>query len=430
MMAGLITALGLFGFLYGGQVSRDLFKRVFLSTTPVPRKTRITVSGGNKIVGRGDNVRLEAFVAGVIPGNGKLELKYPSRRVQEFNLEQDRANRRRFGRTIENVQEMFSYAFYLNDAESPTYTVKTIPRPAILSMDCEQQFPAYTKLKMSKRSLGDLSLLAGSRLTLKATATKPIQTASLRFIGAPASASHPSGVRGENAIAASAAVEAPPDNVLLTISGNNSVELSGSFIVPRKGLAGFSVLLLDTEGMESRDSSVYRIDVIPDKPPAVHITYPDRKEELITRQATMPIAFEAADDFALVKLRLRYKTEAREEGAEQTTELDLEGASPQRLKRRHEWKIGSFSPLLPEGSKIEYWIEAEDNNDATGPGIGSSEHHFAKIVSESEKRADLLNRAGDYLGSISDVATDQEKLNQNLGALIREKLTQGNRKEQ
>ena len=36
-------------------------------------------------------------------------------------------------------------------------------------------------------------------------------------------------------------------------------------------------------------------------------------------------------------------------------------------------------------------------------------------------RADPLNRAGDYLGSINDVATDQEKLNKNLAILIREK---------
>jgi hypothetical protein len=42
-------------------------------------------------------------------------------------------------------------------------------------------------------------------------------------------------------------------------------------------------------------------------------------------------------------------------------------------------------------------------------------------VSEAEKRADLLNRAGDTLGSITDVTTDQEKLNRNLGTIIREK---------
>ena len=70
---------------------------------------------------------------------------------------------------------------------------------------------------------------------------------------------------------------------------------------------------------------------------------------------------------------------------------------------------------------IEYWLEAEDNNNVTGPGVGTSEHQLARVVSEAEKRADLLNRAGDYLGSISDVAGDQERLNKNLGAIIRAK---------
>jgi hypothetical protein len=104
-----------------------------------------------------------------------------------------------------------------------------------------------------------------------------------------------------------------------------------------------------------------------------------------------------------------------------TMDLDLGGEQPQKLRRRFEWKLSDFKPLLAEGTRLEYWIEAEDNNNATGPGIGSSEHQYLKIVSIEEKRADLLNRAGDYLGSVSDVAADQEKLNQSLGQIIREK---------
>ena len=420
MVAGLVTLLGTVGFIYGGKVSTDLLQRVFLSNTPVPRKTRVSVVEGNKIIGRGDSVRLEAAVAGVIPSSGKLEIKYPGRRPQEFSLEQDLTNRRRFGRTIENVQETFSYILYLNDGQSPAYTVRTIPRPTLLTMECDQQFPAYTRLKPVHRSLGDLSLLSGSQLNIKATATKALRTAALKFAGAAVNPQEPAppGIPVMPALQNSSG-----EMGLLKVSGQNSNELSGSFIVPAKGLAGFSVLLLDTEGMESKDSVVYRVETIPDKPPIIRITYPDRREELITRQATLPIAFEASDDFEIAKLRLRYKVDTVDDSAEKTVELDLEGGNVQRVKRRHEWKIGELSPLLAEGSKIEYWIEAEDNNDATGPGIGSSEHQFIRVVSESDKRADLLNRAGDYLGSISDVAGDQEKLNQKLGAIIRERLS-------
>ena len=416
-LAATVLVLGLGGYISGGVVTRDLLKRAFLSSTPVPRKTRITVVDGNKIVGRGDSVRLEVWVKGVIPSSGKLEVKYRGRRSQEFSLERDRANRQRFGRTIDNVQDSFTYAFYLNDGQSPTYQVRTIARPTVLSIECDQEYPAYTKLKPTRRSLGDLSLLAGSRLNLRASATKPIQAAGLKFTGAQVGLRVPLiSTRSLLPFAQDFLLEAIP----LEITGSNRTQLSGTFTVPAKGLAGFTVAMLDTEGMESRDSALYRVETIPDRPPTVRITYPDRKEELITRQATMPVAFEASDDFQITKLRLRFKVDTLDEGAEKAVDLDLEGENPQRLKRRHEWNISAFRPLLPEGSKIEYWIEAQDNNDATGSGIGSSEHQFAKVVSESEKRADLLNRAGDYLGSINDVASDQEKLNQRLGTIIRE----------
>jgi len=413
-----VLVLGGGALLSGGTVTRDLLKRVFLSTTPVPRKTRITVLEGNKIVGRGDSVRLEAWVKGVVPNSGKVEVKYRGRRPQEFNLERDRGNKQHFGRTIDNVQDSFTYTFYLNDGQSPLYEIRAIPRPTIASIECDQEYPAYTRLKPARRSLGDLSLLAGSRLSLKAVATKPLKAAALKFVGAQVSLRIPL----PSAVPPFLSLrEVPLDVIPLELATPNRTALSGIFVVPPKGLAGFSILLLDAEGMESRDSAIYRVDTIPDKAPSVRITYPDRKEELITRQATLPVAFEASDDFQITKLRLRFKVDTLDDGAEKTVDLDLEGQNPQRLKRRHEWNIGALRPLLPEGSKIEYWIEAQDNNDATGPGIGSSEHQFAKVVSEAEKRADLLNRAGDYLGSINDVASDEEKLNQKLGTIIREK---------
>lgn len=396
-LAIFVSVLGISGMLYGGGTTWDLLKRSFLSNIPVPRKTHVTVLDGNKIIGRGDNVRLEAYVErGIIPSHGKVEVRYRGRRVQEFSLEQNRDNRIHFGRTIENVQDSFNYVIFLNDGRSDTYEVKTISRPTVSGIECDQEYPAYTKLKPVHRSLGDLSLLAGSLLKLKVTATKDITRAAIALVGM--------------------------DNEFpMQVNQQSPRELMGEFTVPTKGITGFSVHMVDTDGMESRDSAVYRVDVIPDKAPAVRITYPDRKEELITRQATFLVGMDVTDDFEVARLRLRYKVSTMDEGAEKTVELDLEGQNPQRLRRRHEWKFGAFNPPLSEGSVIEYWIEAVDNNDKTGPGIGASEHQFARVVSESEKRADLLNRAGDYLGSISDVAADQDKLNKNLGVIIREK---------
>jgi len=405
-----VVAIGAIGLGYGKATSYDLLRRAFLAHIPVPRKTHIFVQEGEKVVGIGDNVRIEAYVRGVVPSRGKIEVRYRSRRSQEFPLEQSKDDRTLFGRTIENVQESFTYVLSLNDGISETYQVKAIPRPTVVTIECEQEYPAYTGIKSAKRSLGDLSLLAGSRLKLQAIATKPLSNAAIKLAGLEQ--------------------EYP-----MAVAADNPKAISGAFPIPAKGLNGFSIRMLDNEGMESRDAAVYRIDLVPDKAPVVRITYPDRKEELITRQATMIVGVDALDDFRIAKARIRYKiippptelTGSDLQGieppppAEKVIELDLEGQMPQRLRRRHEWKIGDFRPLLPEGTAIEYWVEAEDNNNVTGPGIGTTEHQLAKVVSESDKRADLLNRAGDYLGSINDVANDQEKLNRNLGNLIREK---------
>jgi hypothetical protein len=430
-VAVIVALFGGVALAFGGPDVRDLLKRAFLSNVSVPRKTRVIVVEGNKVIGRGDGVRLEAYAQGLIPSRGKLEVKYRGRRAQEFSLEQDKDNRAHFGRTLENVQDSFDYVIYLNDGRSESFTVTALPRPTVVTIECEQQFPAYTQLKPVRRSLGDLTLLAGSVLKLKVAATKEIHSASLKLVGASQPAvgrdfvepSNQSARRSQGSTESRPTEEgnAPSAGVPLQVNPPNRKELVGQLTIPTGGLGGFSIQMLDTEGMESRDSAVYRLEILPDKVPVVRITYPDRKEELYTRQATVLLGFEATDDFALAKVRLRYKVDTLDNGAGKSIDMDLAGEQPQRLRRRYEWKLSEFSPLLKEASRIEYWLEAQDNNDTTGPGVGASEHQFAKIVTEAEKRADLLNRAGDYLGSVNDLASDQESVNKNLGTIIREK---------
>lgn len=391
----LVLVLGLSALMTGGNSSWVLLRRVALSNEPVPRKTRVVVPENVTVVGVGDTVRLEAFAQGLLPRQGRLELNFRNRRPQIFALEQNRENPGHFGRSIENVQEDFTYLFMLGDAVSAEHRVRVVPRPGVAGIDCEQTFPGYTGLKPASRRPGDLSLLAGSVLAVKIAATAPLSFGELRLVG----------------------VES---NVALRLDAATGRELSGSFRVPARGLTGFQVHMIDGEGLESRDAAVYRVDTVPDKPPVVRIIAPDRKEELLTRQAALLIGFEATDDFQVAELRLFFKL-AADEGAEKGVELELGAARSTKLRRRYEWHPSEFLPEAREGSVIEYWLEARDNNNVTGPGVAISERQLIKIVSEAEKRADLLNRASDFLGSINELVTDQEKLNRNLGDTIRAK---------
>jgi hypothetical protein len=389
-----VLALGIFSFMYGGEVSRDLLKRAFLSSTLVPRHTRVEVLTGDTRIGRGDALRIEALARGVVPHVGKLFVKTSGKRTQEYALDKDAEGK--FVRALENVQENFDYTVRLNDGVSRSHHVKVVPRPSITSIQCEQTFPRYTGLPNARRSLGDLTLLAGSKLSLLAIATHDIKQAAIRLVGLS-------------------------NNVPMQIDPKNPRELRAEFSIPLKGLSGFSIEMTGADGMTTRDPAIYRIDVVPDRAPKVRIVYPDRREELVTRQALQPIGFEATDDFRIALARMRYRVCESEDAEIKTIELDLGTNAVRDLKNRYEWNIRDFQPPLPEGTRIEFWLEMQDNNDVTGPGIGTTEHQLLRVVSENEKRADLLNRAGDFLGTINDVTGDQEKLNFTLGTLIYER---------
>ena len=385
-----VVAAAGFLFVKGEDVSRDLLARAFLSrSVEVPRKTRVASFTGDVMIPRGESVTLEALAKGLIPTSGKLVMKFASGRTQEFPLEASATDRARFSRTLENVQDSFTYRIVLNDGRSREARVDAIVRPTLTRLDAQQAFPAYTKLGTRPQSLGDLTLLAGGRLLLKVTASKELSRGSVHLLGLT-------------------------NQIPLKLDKNAAIA-TAEIPLPTSGLTGFSVHLVDKFKMESKDDAVYRVDLVPDKAPVVRITFPERKEELITQLATVLVGFEALDDFAVSKIFLRYSVDG---GSAQGVEMVLDDPTQRSVRRRYEWKVGALKPLIPEGSLVEYWIEAQDNNDVTGPGLGVSERYVVKVVSESEKRADLMARVGDSIGSIGEVAKDQESLSKRLGDVI------------
>ncbi len=392
--AVVIIGIGGVVFWKGEEVSLDLLSRAFLSReVEVPRKTRIGQTSGDIRIARGDNVNLFALAKGVVPERAKLVLKFTSGRTQEFLLDGSQTNRAHFAQAMENVQDTFDYTFHIGDGKSRSARVEAVERPGIAKLDALQIYPDYTGLGTVRRSLGDLTLLVGSKLNLTLTPTKEV---------------------AKGAVLVTSSTNAALITLPLLVNPKNAREVQVSIPITSEALTGFSIHLEDKYGFRSKDDAVYRLEVLPDRAPVVRITYPERKEDLITQRATVLIGFEAVDDFAVKQLFLRYTVDG---GEEKGIELTLETPS-RALRRRYDWKVGALNPKPPEGATLEYWIEARDNNNVTGPGIGASEHFTAKVVSDAEKRADLLNRVGDSIGAIGEAANDQEKLNQRLGDII------------
>jgi len=401
-----VTALvaGLMVMLAPGSIA--LLERVFLLPAKLPRKTEVICLSGNKIIPAGDSVLLEAQARGIVPTHGRVTLVDDSGRIQEITLDPEPNQPDHFSLKIDRVEHPMTYVIALNDGTSDTYQVKIVPRPNVTSMDCEQVYPAYTGLAPVKRTVGNLALLAGSQLKIHAVANSKIVKAALQLAGI--------------------------DRTLpLTISGADGNDLTGEIDIPASGLTGFSIQLTNEAGISSGDQTQYRIDLIPDRPPTIALTYPERLQEFYTLQAKPTIAFVASDDYGLAKVALRYRVIQNQDATTSNNdptatppaepkriEMDLGQGHPLNMKNRYEFDLAAIQPALTEETTVEYWMEAEDANNVTGPGVSESEHHTIKIVSDLEKKAEVMNRLLDTLSTITDISQNQEKINRDLGAVI------------
>lgn len=386
--------------LLGGPNTLPLLTRALLWNNPVPRKTQIETSG-DRTVAVGDDVEIRATARGLVPAGGRLLLETASGRKQEFTFDAVSGERAAFARVLRSVQESFTFRIALGDAQTLRVRVTVRPRPAVASLECTQHFPAYTGLPPRPRALGDLKILAGSRLALRAKSTRPVTAGSIRLLGDDG--------------------ETPVQTAPLAVDAQDPTLLRGEIAIPAKGAAGLSLQLADADGIASRGGAVHRLDIVQDQPPTVRLLLPERREELLTRDATMLIAFEAADDFGIARVRLHYAVDFVEGAPHQTIELDAGAAAPRSLARRYDWKISRITPRPEEGQTIDYWLEVFDANDVTGPGTTALEPSQARIVSELEKRADLANRLSDTMEGLNEVKQGQEAVSRALGEIIFEK---------
>jgi hypothetical protein len=108
-----------------------------------------------------------------------------------------------------------------------------------------------------------------------------------------------------------------------------------------------------------------------------------------------------------------------------TGSIDLDLGGVQRsIRGFYEWKLPSLGAAIAEGMVIDWWLEATDNNNVTGPGKAESEKYSIRIGTEEEVRANLLNRLGDYAGQMEDLSDSQRELSDRLGKRILERPVQ------
>ena len=382
-----IGTLAIAAFFIWHKVTPALVQRAFLQDVAIPRDTQIVSTTGDQKVGIGDRLTIEATAEGKLPSDGVLRVRFASGRKLDYPLTKSENNK--YSVEIEDVPESFTYQVRINDARSGGHEISAFARPEIESVTASQKYPNYTGIDPTEHQPGDFYLFPGSEFTLRLTTTKPLAEATLRLIGL------------DN--------DVPIDPTTGT----------ATFEVPSENLTGFSITMTDRDGMDAKEPAVYRAELLGDEPPQVRITYPTRSDELVTKTARSLVAFEATDRFGIASVYLNFMVNDAEQ---QSIELELEESEkpPTSLRNQYDWELKQVEPPLKEGDVVEYWITAQDRQAVT-PGIGESEHLRLRVVSVAEKRQDLLSRASDFLGGVGATTEDQERLNNDLGALIKAK---------
>lgn len=389
-----ILLLGItLGFAAGWPTSGILLRRAMLDEVGIPRRTRLVETSGAITVGRGDDVTLWARASGVLPKAGQLWVRHESGKEQRLPLDSVAGEEGRYARTMANVMSSFSYRVRVNDSESVPQRVEVLPRPVVTELKLTQVLPRYTGLPARVVVPGELSLLRGSRLQVEGRSSTALQAATFRLSGV-----------GTTLVA--------------TVTGNAPEGFQGEIPVQDSRWDAFAIQLEDVRGIGSKDPAVYAVEVVPDLIPQVRMLLPTRREELVTARGTVLMSFEAKDDYGIAGVRIRHQPAGATNGAPGSIELDWTSETGLVSRRRFEWRLSTLVPPLAEGALYEFWVEAADRNDVDGPGIGRSERFLLRVVSEAEKRADLLGRAGDAIGRLGDVAEGQERLNESLGRII------------
>jgi hypothetical protein len=388
-------ALGLIAFL-AMPVSLLLFERLFLSNQAFPAQTRVIAGSQDITVGLGDNVQLEARAAGRIPSRAIVEIFHSDGTKEELPVASQADRAELFSTNIHNIQNPFQYRFKINDAIGEKYTVKTRITPLLEKLDCAATYPAYTGLGSKQLVPNQISVIAGTVLQLRVTASTDLSQATLVYQGWTGS-------------------------VPMKLDAKDAKVATLTLPVMNSDLTGFSIALKDKAGVSSVNDTIYHVESISDEPPTVRIAQPTEESLTVTLHSKLQIVIEVSDNYGLSKLSLHYEITPATTGDQEPQPVELKPIDID-LKQTPftpnvvatvtvPISVADQTPPWHEGDSIRYWIEATDNNNVTGPGVTVSNSQQLIVVTPEAKRDEILQRLQDSANSMQDVLQDQSEIN-------------------
>lgn len=370
-------------------VSLLVVKRILLSHEAFPPDTRAIALSGDMEIDEGGDVALSARAEGVVPPEGKLRITHGDGRTESVTVQTSANAPSDFTQVVKNVRGPFHYRFELNDGMSAEHAVKVNYPPSMKELRFIQVYPPYTRLPETVMPAGGLKLLEGSTLRIEGTASKEIRSATMTMKGGEVTD--------------------------LTLIDPEKTAFRNAMVVPGAGWKSLSLHLIGRDGDGSVQDPVYPVELVRDRPPSVSMTKPEKDTITAVMNATIPVEFQAVDDFALNYVALSYRVMHGDQNSDSPTasgripaEIPNGGSE---IKRKIQWNLGRILPQVSAGDSIVFWIEAVDNNGVNGSQTSRSTEHSILIVTEEQKRQELLEQIARKAEDIERLYDQQRAIN-------------------
>ncbi|QPJ65507.1 MAG: DUF4175 family protein [Candidatus Nitrohelix vancouverensis] len=223
------------------------------------------------------------------------------------------------------------------------------------NLELHLQFPAYTGLpgKRIANSDGAVKALPGTEVKIRAEITPAPRAVELA-------------VNEE-------------DHFAMKQVGESAVQ--GAFLTRNEG--HYQILAKDSKGKKHRLTEKFPIELEKDKSPRI-ILFLSNPKPVYFETDKIKIFYECSDDYGVSQVDLVAHING-EIYRETIKKYKLSEKAPQG---DHTWDLGALG--LQSGDEVQYYIEAQDNDNVTGPNLGQSETYSFTIFDSNREREDLV----------------------------------------
>lgn len=336
-------------------------KRMLLLPVEYPTATRIlavTPSQQGLVVPQGESLafQVELDPEGYLPDVAEVVVKPADGRQATVRLTPIEGKPHTYGGSLPQVLGDCQVRAYAFDARWPSWiAIKAQRRPLIKSVEAVATQPAYLGEPATTAPFTDLAVTIGGTVELRIATAEPVAKAEVELVTGTA------------------------DPVLVPCAIDAS-RMSATVQLPVTATTSVRVLLTDEHGLTNPDPVSTSITALPDLPPFVAMTYPQR-DMSATRFARWPLRFTAKDDHGLTKAAIRWQIEEAT-GEPQTIEIgDLGGERAAQRETVLEFNRFNAAP----GTRIVMWIEVSDRK----PQVGTSLKRSITILDPEQLRQEL-----------------------------------------